>query len=156
MRKTLKYVKSQTIFIPRVIALFLLVATGYVIGVSDAQTTQKGVEEDSRSATPNQVAQPSALSSLPTEAIFLYGRANFFRVLTKQLKCDQMDGALFKATNERFESARVRLASRYGEKFFPADKPVDGPLRQGACDKQTLLSYGNHVAEIEKLLDKAE
>jgi hypothetical protein len=147
--------KSRTVFNPRAIALFVLVATGSAIGVADAQTTQKGVQENNTPATPNQAAQPAALSSLPTNAIFLYGRANYFRALTRQLKCDLMDGPLFKATNERFESARVRLASRYGEKFFPVDKPVDG-LRQGTCDRQTLLSYGNHVAEIEKLLDKAE
>jgi len=151
-----KYTKSRTVFIPHVIALIVLVATGSAIGVADAQTTQKGVQEDSKLATPNQAAQPAALSSLPTNAIFLYGRANFFRALTGQLKCDLMDGPLFKATNERFESARVRLASRYGEKLFPVDKPVGGPLRQGTCDQQTLLSYGNHVAEIENLLDKAE
>jgi hypothetical protein len=139
-----------------VIALFVLVAAASAIGVADAQTTQRGVKENSNLATPDQAAQPAALSSLPTEAIFLYGRANFFRALTKQLKCDLMDGPLFKTTNERFESARVRLASRYGEKLFSMDKPVGGPLRQGTCDQQTLLSYGNHVVEIERLLDKAE
>lgn len=152
----MKYKKSRTVFVPHVIALFVLIAAGSAIGVADTQTTQKGAQEDSKLSTPNQAAQPAALNSLPTDAIFLYGRANFFRALTKQLKCDLMDGPLFKATNERFESARVRLASRYGEKLFPANKPVDGPLRQGACDQQTLLSYGNHVAEIENLLDKAE
>jgi hypothetical protein len=141
--------------LPLILPVVVLTVTGFNGTDAEAQIAQASIQGNSPPTTSNQAAQSPALSSLPTQAIFLYGRANFFKALTKQLKCDEMDGALFRATNERFERARFRLASRYGESLFPADKPVNAPFRQGTCDAPTLRSYGVHVGEIEALLDKA-
>jgi len=88
--------------------------------------------------------------------VYLYAVANYFRVLTQQRHCDLLNGALFDATNKRFEDARLRLASRYGEKLFPAGMAVGGPIQDAACDPPTLMSYGNHVAQLERQLDASQ
>ncbi|WP_211444686.1 tetratricopeptide repeat protein [Collimonas humicola] len=102
-------------------------------------------------------AQNSGSSSLkapsqtaPT-AVFLFGRANYFRAIVKVRKCDFFDAGAFAAINQRFENARLQLAARYGVTLFPADKP-SGQVREGECDRVTLDSYSNHVAEIEQFL----
>jgi hypothetical protein len=87
------------------------------------------------------------------DAFFLFKRTNYFRVLTRQLRCDQLDNALFRDANKRFEDARLRLVARFGDLFFPADMPVNAPPCQGSCDMGTLSSYANHVAEFERFAD---
>lgn len=84
--------------------------------------------------------------------VFLYGRANYFRVLAKQRRCDLVDEQLFTTTNQRFESVRSQLAAKYGENIFPFDKAAGGPVSDRGCDPITLESFNMKVREIELLL----
>jgi len=92
-----------------------------------------------------------SLSRAEIGALFLYGRANYFRAIIKQRKCADLDPAAFSATSQKLEDARARLATQYGERVFPVDKPVD-PIPDGLCDRATLMSYANHVNELEQFL----
>ena len=105
------------------------------------------------------VAWPQESANLPTKellspavanAIFLFGRANYFRAVVKKRNCELFDKDTTDAINLRFENARRQLASRFGEKLFPPDKPIDGPIQEGVCDRLTLDAFNNHVAEIEQ------
>jgi hypothetical protein len=93
---------------------------------------------------------PGGLTSPEVSAIFLFGRANYFRVVVQQRRCNLLDADTVNAINQRFENARQQLAARYGDRTFPADMPVNGPVREAECDRMTLNSYSNHVAEIEQ------
>jgi hypothetical protein len=93
-----------------------------------------------------------SLSSPEIAALALFGRANYFRVVTAQRRCDLVDADYFKAVNQRFENARQQLATKFGDNEFPVDKPVDAPITVVPCERATLNSYGNHVSEIEQLI----
>ena len=93
---------------------------------------------------------PGGLTSPEVTAIFLFGRANYFRVVVQQRRCNLLDGDAVNSINQRFENARQQLAARYGDRTFPADMPVNGPVREADCDRVTLNSCSNHVAEIEQ------
>jgi hypothetical protein len=95
-----------------------------------------------------------SLSRAEIGAISLYGRANYFRAIVKQRKCADLDPASVNTTNQKLEDARVRLAAQYGERIFPVDKPV-GPVQDGFCDRATVMSYANHVNELEQFLANA-
>jgi hypothetical protein len=98
-------------------------------------------------------APPSpSVASLPTQAIFLFGRANFFNAVAKKRNWEAFDERTLKSINDRFEAVRLKLASRYGNALFPANKPVSAPIRDGACDAATLGSYSTHVEELEHLV----
>jgi hypothetical protein len=96
-------------------------------------------------------SSPKAPNQTAPTAVFLFGRANYFRAIVKVRKCDIFDAGAFAAINLRFENTRLQLAARYGEALFPADKP-SGQVREGECDRVTLDSFSNHVAEIEQFL----
>lgn len=85
--------------------------------------------------------------------VFLFGRANYFRVLVKQSRCDLVNQKLFASANERFESARLLLAAKYEEKFFSLDMPAGGPIPDQECNSITLQSFSMKVREIEELLE---
>lgn len=94
-------------------------------------------------------------SNRPQDAakfVFLFGRANYFRVLVKQRRCDLLNEQLFAAVNRRFESVRSQLAAKYGDNIFPFDKSAGGPISDGACDAITLESFDMKVREMEQLL----
>jgi hypothetical protein len=97
-----------------------------------------------------QAQQPKAKNA--GEAIYLYARANYFRLLVKHRNCESLDEHAFTETNQRFENARLQLVQLYGDNHFPADMPAGGPLRDGRCDELTLDAYSRHVTEIEQLL----
>lgn len=123
----------------------------YVQQLRSKQSAPPSGVQNSGAALPN--ISPNMPNQTAASAVFLFGRANYFRAIVKVRKCDSFDAGAFAAINQRFENARVQLAGRYGENLFPFDKPVGGPVRDGECDRVTLDSFSNHVAEIEQLLN---
>jgi len=114
----------------------------YVLGLKAKQAggrQDKGLEQSNR---PQDVMK----------FVFLFGRANYFRVLVKQRRCDLVNEQLFATVNQRFESVRSQLATKYGENTFPFDKPAGGPIYDQECDPITLKSFDMKVSEIEQLL----
>jgi hypothetical protein len=69
------------------------------LDILDAQVTQSGSTQQVDKPAPEQSTQPPDISSIPREAMFHYARANSFRVLTRQLRCDLLDEALYAALN---------------------------------------------------------
>lgn len=112
-------------------------------GEVNSTANQQQIPVGGQNATP---ASPSVY-----DAVFVYSRANYFRALTKQQKCETIDPPLFETINARFDRARAQLMARFGERAFPLDLKPGTQLREGVCDRGTLMSYGNHVAEIEQI-----
>jgi tetratricopeptide (TPR) repeat protein len=110
-------------------------------------------EWEAKYPTTDAATSGSSLSSALSSAIFEYGRTGFFRTLIGQFQCDSSGQGRIGAANDRFEKARVRLAAKYGGRFFALDAPDGGPTRPHSCDPATLTSYEAHIAEVEKLLD---
>jgi hypothetical protein len=102
-------------------------------------------------ASPPPLISHGAINQVLANEIFLFGRANYFRILAKQRDCGSVDKALFESTNKRFEDAQLRLAAKYSDRVFPVDKPVTG-IRDGSCDEASLSSYSSHMAELEQAL----
>jgi hypothetical protein len=98
------------------------------------------------------VNAPTAGSPDAAEGIFLFGRANYFRVLVAASNCSQFDAAKFAQLAQRFEQARLGLVKKYGPQFFPVDKPINPPPQGRPCDSGMLLGYENHISEMEQNL----
>jgi hypothetical protein len=92
------------------------------------------------------------LSQRGPDATFLFGRANYFRVLVKQRRCNLFDADRYNAANARFEAARARLAQRFSAISFAEDLPAGTRVRDGACTAAALMSYETHIAEVESFL----
>jgi len=89
----------------------------------------------------------------PGDAIFLFGKTQYFHALVQRQHCEAMDKAAFDAANARYEKVRRRLGALFGEKFFAAELPDSASIPEGTCDPATLASYSHHIGEIEQLLD---
>jgi hypothetical protein len=89
-------------------------------------------------------------------SIGAYGQASYFHEVVKQRRCDLLDANAVDSIDQRFESVRVQLRSRYGEPFSKIDKPP-ALLQQSSlpCDRLTLDSYNRHVGMVEQLLQES-
>lgn len=97
-----------------------------------------------------------ALSQDEGKFVFLYGRANYFNGLMKQRRCDLLNEQLYTSVTQRFENVRLKLAAKFGEKFFPPNVQTGSPTLDRACDLVTMNSFDTKVKEIEGLLDNGE
>lgn len=86
------------------------------------------------------------------EAMTVFTRANYFRVVVKQRRCDAMDGPLVAAANARFEAARKAIAARYGETYFPENQATRITISDAPCDQRALDLYQQSVQSMESFL----
>lgn len=101
-------------------------------------------------------AEPSP-APLPSDAIFLHGRARYFSAIVNFRDCRKRFPVRTATLNARFEADRQALAERFGARYFdtpPVDpKSIDA---KRACDPGTLSSFETKLAEIEEVLVRSK
>lgn len=120
--------------------MYWMMFIAVLLGASSARAQVGGPPKDARQAM--------------YMSMDLYGQASYFHAIVAQRRCDLLDPDTVSATNQLFDNVRSQLAARYGDAFSKIDKPINPPNEGRECDRATLDSYRNHVAQVEQVLQE--